>query len=149
MLNPAPPTSEFFAPIMVIFFAAAAISAAVGMYFYQRGESPGRWRRQWPGRIMIPVSFVIFCGFFGLMALSFEETAKSESRLMAAEIEKVYGIQVTDSEAAKLLDGKTIVVYESVEEKNGETTFSDGTAYRLEGDRLVEATAWEDTDVPE
>lgn len=147
MLNPTAPTTEFFAPSMVIVFAVFAVGAAVAMYFYQRGESPGRWRRQWPGRITIPIIFVVVCGFVGLMTLSFEESAKSESRLMAKEIDRVYGIEVTDSEASKLMDGKTIVIYEQVEQEDGETTFSDGTAYRLEDDRLVEATGWEDTDV--
>lgn len=149
MLNPTAPTTEFFAPSMVVLFAVLAVVAAVSMYFYQRGEAPGRWRRQWPGRIAIPVVFAVVCGFVGLVTLSFEESAKSESRLMAKEIERVYGIEVTDSEASKLMDGKTIVIYEEVEQEGSKATFSDGTAYRLEGDRLVEATGWEDTDVPD
>lgn len=133
MLTPAAPSEEFFAPGMFIGFAVLGIGAAVVMFFMQRNEPIGRWRRTWSNRIMIPVLFLLCCGLLGVISVQVVMTEKSDAALMAEEIARVYDIDVSSTEAAKLLDGDTVLI--------------DDTAYRLEDDRLVEAAEWKATDV--
>lgn len=135
MLNPPTPGAPDFTVLFII-VAVIAAGAAGGMYFWQREyETPGHRRREWTGRILIPVGYLLVAGFAIAMTTSIVASDNSPSVLMATEIEKVYGLDVTVSQASALLDGDPAVI--------------DGVAYRIEDDRLVEATAWEDSDVAE
>lgn len=135
MLNPPAPGPPNFTVLFLV-VAVLAAGAAIGMYVWQRNyEAPGHRRYDWTGRILIPLGYVLVAGFSIAITASVVGSDTSPAALMAGEIEKVYGVDVSFSEASALIDGDPVVV--------------DGIAYRIEDDRLVEATAWEDTDVAE